>query len=79
MIIIKCLVLLSIFVVSSFLGIILSNRYKERVKDLKEMRSALNMLKTKIEYTYQPLPQVFMDIQNSFGRRSTVKYLEMLV
>lgn len=66
MITIKCIILFSIFISSSFLGIALANRYKYRVKDLKEMRSALNIVKTKIEYTYEPLPQVFLDISNEY-------------
>lgn len=59
MIVIKSLILLSIFVTSTALGIMLANKYKDRVTDLKQMRSALNILKTKIVYTYEPLPEIF--------------------
>lgn len=66
MIIIKGFILLSIFISTSLLGITLSNKYKDRVRDLKEARSALNMLKTKIQYTYDPLPQIFIDISSKY-------------
>lgn len=66
MIIIKWIILLSIFLISSLLGIMFANKYKDRVKDLKQLRSALNILKTKIEYTYQPLPQIFLELSKEF-------------
>lgn len=66
MIIIKWTILLAILLLSSILGITIADKYKGRVKDLKEIKSALNMLKTKIEYTYEPLPQVFLEIGNKY-------------
>lgn len=69
MIIIKGTILLAILLISTILGIAIANKYKERVKDLKEVKSALNMLKTKIEYTYQPLPQIFLEIGSKFEDR----------
>ena len=67
MIIIKTIILLTIFASSSALGIMLANRYKDRVLDLKQMRSALNIMKTKITYTYDPLPQIFIEISDKFN------------
>lgn len=66
MIIIKSIILLSILISSSILGITLANKYKDRVFELKQMRSALNMLKTKITYTYEPLPQIFIELAEKF-------------
>ena len=66
MIVIKCIILLLILLVSSTLGIMFANKYKDRVNDLKQVRNALNILKTKIEYTYDPLPQIFSEIANKF-------------
>lgn len=76
MIVIKWIVLLSILLISSLLGISFGNRYKERVSDLKTIKSALNMFKTKIEYTYEPLPIVFSEISREFNSRYTGKYLK---
>lgn len=67
MIIIKWIILLLTFLISSLIGIMLANKYKDRVKDLKDARSALNMLKTKIEYTYEPLPEIFTEIGKAFN------------
>ena len=66
MIIIKSIILFTIFLTSSFLGMAFANKYKERVNDLKQIRNALNILKTKIEYTYEPLPQIFSQIADEF-------------
>lgn len=66
MIIIKWTILLGILLLSIKLGIAIANKYKYRVRDLKNIRSALSMLKTKMEYTYEPLPQIFSEIGNKF-------------
>ena len=66
MILIKGFILVLIFISTAFLGILVSNKYKNRVRDLKELRSILNILETKINYTYEPLPQIFLEISRSF-------------
>ncbi len=66
MLILKYIILLLVFGITILLGLALANKYKDRVKELKEIRSALNILKTKITYTYNPLPQIFLEISNQF-------------
>lgn len=66
MIIIKWIILLLVLLVCSLLGVAISNSYKERVNDLKQIKMALNMLGTKIEYTYEPLPEIFLSISKKF-------------
>ena len=51
-----------VFLIATYIGILSANRYKNRVVDLKEMQSALNMLETKIKFTYSPLPDIFEEI-----------------
>ncbi len=68
MIVIKGIILLFIFSTATFLGLALANKYKNRVKDLKEIRNALNIIETKIRYTYEPLPHIFEDISTNFSR-----------
>ena len=46
----------------SYIGILISKKYLNRVKDLKEMKNALNMFSTKIKFTYEPIPQTFKEI-----------------
>ena len=66
MVFIKGSLLSLVFGITTFLGLMIANRYKERVKDLKSMLSALNIFETKIKYTYEPLPHIFEDIANKF-------------
>lgn len=68
MIAVKFILLLLVFMIATFLGLAFANKYKNRVKDLKEIRNILNIIETKIKYTYQPLPQIFQDISESFSR-----------
>ncbi len=66
MLIIKITILLLIFITSSLLGFAFASKYRYRVNELKDTKSALNMLKTKISYTYEPLPSVFSQISEKF-------------
>jgi len=59
---IKYLELISIFLLSTYIGILISKKYSNRVKDLKEMKKALNIFSTKIKFTYEPIPQIFKEI-----------------
>lgn len=65
MMIIKYLILISIFSFSSYAGIIISKKYQERVEELKQMKSALSIFMAKIKLTYEPIPQIFNEIGNS--------------
>lgn len=67
MLIIKWIILFSIFSISTTLGISFANKYKYRVEDLKTIKNALNILKTKMMYTYEPLPQIFLGISKEFN------------
>lgn len=60
--IIKYLTLILILSLTSYIGILISKKYLNRVKDLKEMKNALNMFSTKIKFTYEPIPQTFKEI-----------------
>ena len=60
--IIKCLTLILILSSTTYIGILISKKYLNRVKDLKEMKNALNMFSTKIKFTYEPIPQTFKEI-----------------
>ncbi len=66
MIIVKWIILILVLLLCSFIGMAFANSYKERVNDLKKMKMALNILKTKIQYTYQPLPEIFLGLSKEF-------------
>ena len=66
--IIKYFMLFLILMSSSLLGKYLAKRYSNRLKELEEMRTALNIFKTKINFTYAPIPEIFEEIsQNQSG------------
>jgi len=65
-IIIKYIILLIIFLTSISIGFLLSNKYKQRVIELREIKNFLGILKTKIRFTYEPLPEIFSDILDNF-------------
>lgn len=62
MIILKYFVLFIILIICTLIGRCFSKRYSIRVKELEEMKNALNIFKTKIKFTYEPIPEIFDDI-----------------
>lgn len=67
MLVFKLFILAMIIVTSSIIGILFSKRYANREKEIKEMKSALNLFATQIKFTYEPIPNVFMQIANKVG------------
>jgi len=67
MLIIKAIILILILVISTTIGIAKSQKYKKRELELKEIKTALNMFKSKIKYTYEAIPDVFMEISENFS------------
>lgn len=65
MVILKIILLGSIFCGSTLIGIKIANKYKYRSMELHEMKDALNYFATKIEYTYEPLKDIFIEISNN--------------
>ena len=51
-----------ILVACSLIGRYLSRKYIIRVNELEEMRNALNMLQSKIKFTYEPIPEIFEEM-----------------
>ena len=59
LLIIKIISLLLIFVLSSFIGILISNKYNMRVKELEDFISSLDLLETRVKYTYDTIADSF--------------------
>lgn len=59
---IKCFLFVLIFLASTYVGIIISSKYKNRVIDLKELKTVLNIMNTKIRYTYEPIGEICEEI-----------------
>ena len=66
--VIKIILLIMVMVMCSFLGIIKANRFKLRVVDLCEMKKALNLIITKMRYTYEPLPELFKEVSRELNK-----------
>lgn len=61
---IKYILLAVIFGLSTAIGLTISKIYENRVIELKEFKNILNIIKTKIKFTYQPLAEIFKEIAN---------------
>ena len=62
---IKIFLLISVFFISIMIGLMMAAKFRNREKELKEMKSAISIMKTKIQYTYEPIPQIFEDLSHT--------------
>ena len=62
---IKYILLVTIFGLSTAIGLAISKTYENRVVELKEFKNILNIMKTKIKFTYEPLAEIFKQIANN--------------
>lgn len=62
MIIIKYIIISLVFVLCFIIGNLISRNYTLRLKELKEIKNALNILENKIKFTYEPLIEIFNEI-----------------
>lgn len=62
MLILKYLLLIIIFSLSTAIGLVIAKMYENRVKELREFQNILNIMKTKIKFTYEPLVEIFKQI-----------------
>lgn len=58
----KGIIYILIFSTCTYIGILQSKRYTQRVDELKIFKEALNIFKTKIKFTYEPIPDIFREI-----------------
>ena len=65
---IKYFILFLILVSSTLIGKFLSKKYVYRLEELEDIKNALNILKTKIKFTYEPIPEVFEEISKNVNR-----------
>lgn len=62
MLILKNILLMIIFLLSTAIGLVIAKMYENRVKELREFQNILNIMKTKIKFTYEPLADIFRQI-----------------
>lgn len=59
----------AIFLTCSAIGILKSKKYIDRVEELKEFKSGLNMFKAKVKFTYEPIPEIFKQISTNLNSK----------
>ena len=62
MLFLKGLSLIGVIVICSYLGIIKAKTFENRVSELSKFQNALVMFKTKIEFTHEPIKNIFEEI-----------------
>lgn len=65
MILLKWIILTTVFGLTINLGLQVAKQYRNRVIELKEMKNALNAFKTKIKYERQPIKEAFLEVSNN--------------
>ncbi len=61
MIVLKYIIIFFAFCISVYIGNLISKKYVLRVTELKDFKNALNIIESKIKFTYEPLPEIFLD------------------
>lgn len=59
LIVFKILFLISILVLSTMIGVIVASKYSNRVGELQELVIALEILESRMNYTYDTIPEIF--------------------
>ena len=59
--------LVLIFIASNLIGKFISKKYTYRLEELEEIKNILNIFKSKIKFTYEPIPEIFKEIDFKFA------------
>lgn len=73
---IKIIMLFLIFFLSNAIGKMFATKYNKRWQELKEMKNALNIFKTKIKFTYEPIPEIFEEISKNTKKEISEIFLD---
>ena len=63
--IVKFIISILIIYICTYLGIYKAKTYENRERELKKIKNALAVFKSKIEFTYEPIQEIFMQISKS--------------
>lgn len=72
---IKYCMLFFVFILSALIGKYISQKYKYRLEELEEMKNALNIFKSKIKFTYEPIPEIFGEISKNTNTNPNISNL----
>lgn len=65
----RIIIYTAIFLTCSAIGILKSRKYIDRVNELKEFKSGLNIFKAKVKFTYEPIPEIFKEIAENMNSK----------
>lgn len=68
MVTIKYIGVFLVFSISMCIGNLISKKYTLRLKELKEIKNALNIIENKIKFTYEPLQDIFIQISKMISK-----------
>lgn len=57
-----------VFFISLYIGYLISKKYTLRLEELKEIKNALNIIESKIKFTYEPLPEIFFETSKMISK-----------
>lgn len=63
--VLKSFLIITVFLLSSFIGYLLAKKYSTRVSEINDILLALDIFETKIKYTYDSLSTVFFYIADN--------------
>ena len=76
MIILKYIMVFLVFLISFIIGNLISKKYILRVKELKDFENALNIIESKIKFTYEPLPEIFIQTSKLLSKNISVIFTQ---
>ena len=62
---IKYCMLFFVFLIVTLIGKNIAQKYRLRLEELEEIKNALNIFKSKIKFTYEPIPEIFGEISKN--------------
>lgn len=62
MYVLKIILLAAVFGTSTVIGVLISRKYSNRVKVLRELKNALNIFEVKINFSFETIPEIFNEI-----------------
>ena len=76
MIFLRYTMIFLVFAISFLIGNLISKKYILRVKELKEIKNAFNIIENKIKFTYEPLPEIFMQTSRIVSNNTATIFKE---
>jgi len=79
MIIIKYISIFLVFFISVYIGNLVSKKYTLRLKELKDIKNALNIIESKIKFTYEPISDIFMQTSKMVSKNISEIFLQATI